>query len=381
MLGTHVNLLLLAAENVVGHWRAYLVAAAGLVLPLALLLCGVAVSEGLKADAVASVDAGADLYCTWDMFGRDAPLPLDKIAPLADIDGVTRAVPRIIGRTIVGSAVVLVVGVPLDQIRRAAPQVDGRLPADGSEVLIGNELARITGLSPGKTIALDAHSLRLFTVVGVVRSTSTLWSAKAVVCDIDEAATVFGESGHVTDVCLYARAGYESLAAESIERVDDRYRVQTKSIVHNYVVRGMSIREGVFTILFALALAWAIPSFAILTYMGHTPRRREIGLLKAEGWRTAHVLEMVACENVIVAVFAAASATFIAIVWLRVFRAPLIAPFFVPDLPLFPNIVLPARFLPLPGLLALVFSLVVTMTGSIYTTWRTSITRPVDTLR
>lgn len=381
MFGAHINLFLLASENVVGHWRGYLIAAIGLVAPLALLLCGVAVSEGLKADAIASVDAGADLYCTWDMFGRDAPLPLDRVPPLSEIDGVLRAVPRIIGRSIVGDESVTVVGVPLDQIRRAAPRVDGRLPLSANEVLIGRELARVTGLSPGRTMALDGDIVRLFTVVGVAPSTSSLWSAKAVVCEIGEAAMIFGETRHVSDVCLYTRPGYDARVAAAVERMDARYRVQTKSIVRGYVARGMTLREGVFTVQFAMALAWSVPSFAVISYMGGSPRRREIGLLKAEGWRTLQVLEMIAMEHGIVSVFSAAAAMLLALVWLRVFRAPLIAPFLIADLPLFPNMELPSRFLPLPGLLALAFSFAVTMTGGIYSTWRTSMARPVESLR
>ena len=39
-----------------------------------------------------------------------------------------------------------------------------------------------------------------------------------------------------------------------------------------------------------------------MTWLGYAPRRREIGLLKADGWRTADVLEMVALESLIVSI-------------------------------------------------------------------------------
>ncbi len=42
---------------------------------------------------------------------------------------------------------------------------------------------------------------------------------------------------------------------------------------------------------------------------------------------------------------------------------------------------IPSQFLALPFLLSLTFSLAVTMTGSIFTTWRTAISRPVEVLR
>lgn len=381
MFQAHVNLLLAAAENVVRNWRGYAVAAAGLVLGLTLLLSGVAISSGLQADALASIRSGANIYCTWDMFGRDGAVPVAKIAPLGDIAGVIRVVPRIIGRVRLGDQLAVVVGVPLDRLADQPIAVEGALPRSKREVLIGHELSRALGIVPGMTVALEADSIRLFTVAGVVSETSSLWSAKAIVCDIDEAAIVFGEDAHVSDVCLYTRPGYENLVAEAVERIDRRYRVQTKALVSSYTLRGMTVRGGVFTVLAALALALAIPSFAIMTYLGHTPRRREIGLLKAEGWRVADVLEMVALENLLVSLLAAGGSMLLAVVWVRVFRAPLIASFFLAELPLFPNMIIPSRMMPLPPVLALVFSLVITMTGSIYATWRTAVTRPVEVLR
>ena len=66
---------------------------------------------------------------------------------------------------------------------------------------------------------------------------------------------------------------------------------------------------------------------------------------------------------------------------MRVWGGPLVASFFLTDLSLFPEMTIPSRFLPLPPVLALMFSLVVTMTGSIYTTWRTAITPAVEVLR
>jgi len=381
MLARHWNLVLAAAENVARNPRGYFVASLGLFAGLTLLSSGVAVSEGLEREALASVASGADVYCTWDRFGRDAPVPVSALAELEQIDEVRRVVPRIIGRVPMGDQLPVVIGIPLGELELHPVVVEGHLPRSGSEVLVGHELARVLGLAPGSRIALDADSVRLFEVAGVISSTSSLWSAKAVVCDIGEAAAAFGDAEHVSDVCLYTRPGYEQLVGEEVERIDRRFRVQTKALVTTYVTRGMTRREGVFTVLFALALALAVPGFAITTYMGHTPRRREIGLLKVEGWSTSDVLELVAFENLIVSLLVAAGSLLAAVVWVRVLGAPLIAPFFLTDLGAFPEMSIPARFLPLPLALALIFSLVVTMTGSIYTTWRTAAARPVEVLR
>ncbi len=381
MFQAHWNLLHIASHNVASNLRTYGVASLGLILPLVLLLSGVAISEGLKLDALAAVDAGADLYCTWDVFGRDAALPRDRMEALSEIAGVQRVVPRIIGRVRVADQFVMVIGLPPEVLSDERWPISGSAPRRSAEVLIGHELARAVGWRVGSRIVLDAQALRVFTVSGIVDRTSALYSSKAIMCGIDEAAIVFGEAGLVSDVCLYTRAGYEGLIAEEIGRIDARYRVQTKMLVRQYVGHGMTVREGIFSLMFALGLALAIPTFAVLTYQGSTPRRREIGLLRLTGWRVVDVLEMVVLENVIVSVLSAGVALLLSLIWVTVFRAPLVAPFLIADLPTFPEMDIPSRFAPLPAFLAVMFCVVVTMTGSVFSTWRTSLARPVEVLR
>lgn len=380
-LARHGNLLAAAAENVACNARGYVVAASGLILGLSLLLSGVAIGEGVKREALDSVQAGADLYCSWDAFGRDAPVPLARVEQLSSIPGVVQVVPRIIGRARLASEWAVLVGVPLERLAEHQVPVQGALPGGPAEVLIGAELARLTGYSAGDSITLEGHSVRVFRISGIVSSSSSLWSAKAIVCELEEAAVIFGEKERVSDACVYTRPGYEALAGEAIERLDDRFRVQTRDLVEGYVGRGTTLREGVFSALSALTLVLAIASFAVLTYLGKSPRRREIGLLKAEGWSTTDVLEMVALENLLVSLFSAGCALAISLVWVRLLHAPLIGPLFLPELPTFPSMRIPSAFTPLPPLLALIFSITVTMAGSIYTTWRTAITRPVEALR
>jgi ABC-type lipoprotein release transport system permease subunit len=248
-------------------------------------------------------------------------------------------------------------------------------------VLLGAGLADRLGLGVGARVALEAQSIRLFTVAGVAAGDAGIWSADAIVCGLDEAAIVFGEAEHYTDVCLFTRPGYATLVGEAVERMDPRYRVQTRAIVEGYVRRGMTMRGGVFTILAALALALAIPAYLVMTYLGAAPRRREIGLLKTEGWRTAEVLEMVLWENALVSVAAAAVSMLLAIGLVRGLDAPLVASFFIPETAVTPDVEVPARFLPLPAVLAVLFSLVVTMTGSIAGTWRAATIPAAEAMR
>lgn len=380
----HLNLALAAAGNVAQNPRGPLVAASGLVVVLTLLLAGLAISAGQRGESLATLEAGPGVYCTWDVFGRDAAVPLGAVERLVSVGGVLRVVPRVVGRIELDGRIATVLGVPLSELQRAdvaRVQLDGVLPSAPHEVLVGVELARELGLVVGSTLALDAHLLRLFTVSGITSSTAPLWSAKAIVCDLAEAQQVFGDVEHVSDVCVYVPDGSEGLVAEAIQRLDRRFRVQTRDLVARYFVRGHELRGGTFAALFALALALAVPTFATLSHLGATPRRREIGLLKAEGWSTAEVLEMVAVESVLIGLGVAALAFALAVFFVRVLGAPLLASYFVADLGAFPDAHVPAQFTAAMLVAAVALGVTVTLTGSLWTSWRTARTRPIEVLR
>lgn len=380
-MGRHANLFAHALDNLVRSAGVYALAAGGLTLGLTLLLSGVAIGEGLKAQARGAVASGADVLCTWDRFGRDAPIPAEALAELAALPGVERAVPRIIGRLSLGPEVVMAVGLPLLEVGRFAVDVEGHAPQEPGEILIGRELARAVGLRPGAVVALSAATDRLYTVSGVASGGASLWGAKALVGDLKEMQILFDDPAHVSDLSLFVRPGYASAIADAARRLQPRLRVQTKALMLSYVGLGITLREGAFSLLLLMVIALAVPAFAAFTFLGFTPRRKEIALLKAEGWQTADVLEMIAFEDLVISALVATSSMALAVVWTRWLRAPLIAPFFIPDMPAFPAVDIPTRFTPLPLGMALALSLVVTFSGSIYAAWRTASVPPARNLQ
>lgn len=377
-MNRHLNLLLAAAENVAHNRAGYAVASAGLVLGLAFLLGGVAIDAGLKREALAGIDAGADVYCTWDVFGRDMPLPRPRAEALRSVAGVVRAVPRIVGRVRLGDEWAVVIGLPAEELARVAPAGSH---LDEGEILVGQSIARLAGLAAGQRVVLESDSAVVFNVAAVMAAPASYWSARAILCELDEAARLFGDPSCYTDVCLHTRPGQAGLVAERVRRIHSRYRVQTRSLVRHYILEGLTLRSGVFPVLGAWALVLALPLFAVTSFQGLVVRRREIGLLKAEGWTTWEVLEMVALENLVVSLASAGVALLAALVWVDVLGAPLLGAYFLPDWPLEGERPVPARFLPAAPVLAVAFSLAVTMPGSLLATWRTAIISPSEAIR
>jgi ABC-type antimicrobial peptide transport system permease subunit len=103
--------------------------------------------------------------------------------------------------------------------------------------------------------------------------------------------------------------------------------------------------------------------------------------MKATGWQIQDVLELVAIENLILSLTAASLAILLAFFWLKVFNGALVAQFFVAEIDLLPRFQVPSRFLPLPCLFSFFFSIILTMTGSLYSTWRTAIIPPAEAMR
>jgi ABC-type lipoprotein release transport system permease subunit len=158
-------------------------------------------------------------------------------------------------------------------------------------------------------------------------------------------------------------------------------RVQDKSLVKRYFQRGFNYKAGVFTALFTVAFALAIPALLVVSGFGQTERRKEIGVLKATGWQTQEVMEMVTLENLVISLTSAPLAILLAMAWLKWFNGAFIAQFFIAEIGLMAPFPVPSRFLPLPCLFAFLFAMVLTMVGSLYSTWRTATIPPAEAMR
>jgi ABC-type lipoprotein release transport system permease subunit len=141
------------------------------------------------------------------------------------------------------------------------------------------------------------------------------------------------------------------------------------------------MRGGIFTALYLVAFAVAIPAILVSTGIGFAERRKEIGVLKATGWETSEVMEAALFENALYALTGASVALVISFIWVRMLNGFLIAKMFIPGIGDMPSFPVPSKFLPLPFFAALCIALAVTMTGSLITTWRTAIVPPEETLR
>ncbi|MEW6375000.1 MAG: FtsX-like permease family protein [Thermodesulfobacteriota bacterium] len=389
-MSRHLNLLFTAVGNIIRNKVRSIVLILCLIAVLFPFVTAISISEGIKFQSLISVEEGADIYVTSDYFGSNAPISLDYLERFRKMDGVTKVFPRIVGRTYFANRLVTIVGILPETLPKSIRLDQGGMFRERGEAIIGKGLAKEFRLQLGVRFSLSVNPSKLFRVAGFFDADASIWSANLILMAFEDAAEFFQMRGKATDILIYTRPGYATKLAEEIQeetrasnhdRSDPPLRVQDKTLVKRYFQRGFNYKAGVFTALYTVAFALAIPALLVISGFGQTERRKEIGVLKATGWQTQEVMEMVAMENLVVSLTGAPLAILLAMAWLKWFNGAFIAQFFIAEIGLMAPFPVPSRFLPLPSFFAFLFAIVLTMVGSLYSTWRTATVPPVEAMR
>ena len=382
-MNKHLNLFYLAAENLVRHRTKTAVVCLCIIAILTPFLAAIAISEGVRRQSMASVAAGGDLYLTFDEFGRNTAIPLKYLDEVKKIYGVTRVIPRIIGRGYVQDKLAVIVGIDKENLPKSVSCVSGRMFEQAGEVVVGIDLARHFKLQPGDQFSMRCQQRKLFNVVGIFSADAGIWSAALIFMPFKDAAELFGKQGVATDFQIYSLPGHNSEIASDLYGIfqNEPYRVQDKLTVELYFKKGFMLKEGIFSALYVIAFALGIPAILVASGFGLSERKREIGIMKATGWHTLEVLELISFEQLLISVLGATIALLLSITWIKWFNGVCIAQFFIAEAGMLPAFTLPSQFLPLPFFLSFFFSLLLTMVGSIYSSWRASTEPPVASMK
>jgi len=375
----HLNLLFLATENLLRHRAKTVVVCLCLIAILSPFITAIAISEGVRGQSLISVNAGADLYLTYDEFGRNAAVPLKYLDEIKKIFGVTRVVPRIIGRGFLQNKLAIIVGINQEDVPESISCVSGRLFENSHEVVVGYELATHFHLKTGDQFSMRCQQRKVFTVVGIFSSDSSIWGASMIFMSFRDAGELFGKQDVATDIQIHTLPGHNSEIATDLYDIfqHEAYRLQDKQMVSLYVKKGFMLKEGIFSAFYVVAFALGVPAILVASGFGLSERKKEIGIMKATGWQTLEVLELISMEQLLISFLGATIAILLSVLWVKSFNGAFIAQFFIAEITMLPRFTLPARFLPLPCLLSFFFAFLLTMVGSVYSSWRSSTASPV----
>ena len=356
-------------------------------------LTGLGVSQGMQAEAELSIEAGADLYVSGEQLGRAAAIPFEMVSDIRAIEGVQHVSPRIVGNVTLGrnNEHAVVVGIPAERFPESVNCIEGRLfsPHSVGELVVGSELARRLKLKPGDLLPPFYHSRhgdRISQVVGLFRSDASLWQSHVILTSLETAAEVFDQVGQATDLLVDCRDGYDASVRKQILRIVPehsaiRYRVVGRDELAAVLPRGLLHREGIFNLHFLLAFVAGGLVVLVTSGFGLSERRREIGILKALGWQTDEILLRSLVESFLLSLLGAALSIVLAFVWLRGLNGVFVASIFLAEVDAYPGFPIPFQLTAMPAILAFIFSFVMVMTGTLYSTWRAAIVSPSRAMR
>ena len=203
-----------------------------------------------------------------------------------------------------GLASVQVRGVT-DDVRAFRPElsiVEGRMPRPGSdECMIGRAVrGRFKGLSLGHTLELSEQ--RALTIVGIMASEGSSFESE-IWTDIHLVRSVFAREGTVQSIRVrlanaslfesFQKAIVEKRLGLKLERERDYYERQSDSSAGFIVGMGIAIA--------VLFTAGAIMGAMITMYAAVANRRREIGVMRALGFRPSSIVLSLLIEAILLA--------------------------------------------------------------------------------
>lgn len=290
-------------------------------------------TEALRREFRAAAVALPDLTIQQLAAGRPALIPEREASPMAAIAGVTAVEPRVWGYFFVPamSGNFTVVGVNPDaaSVQRDLSLViaRGRLPRAGlsGEMVLGESLAVFLGLEVGDAITLPVgRSKKRLELVGVFRSQVALWTADVVLMSVADAREFLQvPPGYATDVAVRLSTPDEAVvAARKIAELMPGARIVDRQLMMRTYDLTFDTRGGMLGAMLLPALvAFLILAWDRLTGVG-PGERREIGALKAMGWRTSDVLLARFWENTVIAVYGVVPGVLAAYVYVFCARAP-----------------------------------------------------------
>jgi putative ABC transport system permease protein len=248
--------------------------------------------------------------------------------------------------------------------------LDGRLLQEGDDksVMLGRVLAMTLGKKAGEPIQIAGEP---FQVVGVFESDSWFENG-GLLMPLATLQKMMGREGQVTGFLIRAKASDTRSIEELRRRIESTISGVAATSARDHVQSDTQLR-------LARAMAWATAAVALVLgsvgmlntmLMSIFERTREIGILRAVGWRRRRVLTLIMGEALVIALLGTVLGTILAAIGLRALTlAPTARGFINPNLP--PEVL---------GI-ALAMGVGLSLLGGIYPAARAASLEPTEALR
>lgn len=243
----------------------------------------------------------------------------------------------------------------------------GTLPRGADDVLLGAGAADELGAAVGGEVVLDRHTFR---VSGIYLGTDTLRDGAAI-APLETVRALASRPEVVTAVFVRAAAGADPEAvAAAIER--DLPHLAAIADVEDYaeVDQGVEIMDALTLAISVLAVGIGAIGVMNTMIMSVFERTRELGVLRAVGWRGARIIRLIVSESVVLCALAAVAGVAAGVAASRaVLLIPSVSALLEPAYP-------PEIFVR-----ALVVGIAVALAGAVYPALRAVRLSPMEALR
>lgn len=295
----------------------------------------------------------------------------DEVEALRQRDDVAGAVGVLFHISRVGgNPYFVLIGIDPRDISGQGPQViEGRRirPGAAGEAMIGSRAASDLGLRVGDTLETEERD---FTVVGIYKA-NNIWEDSGAYAPLDVVQEIAGKPDAVTAVYIKVAEGEDpAVVAHRIEQ--DHPGLTSVASVDEYseVDQGIEILDAMNIAISALAVGIGAIGVMNTMIMSVFERTREIGILRAVGWRGSRIVRMILGESLLLCGIAAVVGSALGVLASRLVLV-------IPTV----RSLLEPQYEPQVFVRALVVALVVGVVGAIYPVIRAVRLTPMEALR
>ena len=240
-------------------------------------------------------------------------------------------------------------------------------PGSPNEIMLGSEGAEALGLGVGATVELEG---RTFRVVGVY-SAGDDWRDAGAIAPLATVQDIARKPGVVTAVHVTAAPGRDpAQVAAAIERVVPEAATISSTDEYGKVDQGFKVLDAANLAISLLAVGIGAIGVMNTMIMSVFERTREIGILRAVGWRGSRVVRMVVIESAFLCLIAAVFGVAFGVLASRaVLLVPAVSSFLTP------------AYEPAVFIRALLVGVVVAFVGALYPAVRAARLSPMEALR
>jgi putative ABC transport system permease protein len=346
----------------------------GIAVGMTIIVALGAITEGLRASSTGFIRAGGADFLVAQDGASDlsfSAVPAEDAERIAALPGVERAIGTLLEVSELGeNPYFLVFGYePVALSREPLELTAGRLiaPGAGREAMIGSRAAADLGLAVGDTLPVDGEP---FEIVGLYRVEDQFRDGGAIV-PLRPLQELSARQDVVTAIHVTVDPGTDpDEVAATVEREFPQTAAISTVDEYSKVDQGFEILDAANLAISVLAIGIGAIGVMNTMIMSVFERTREIGILRAVGWRSSRILRLVVYESLLLCLIAAGLGIVFGVLASR-------AVFAIPSVSAFLTLAYPSEVF----VRAIVVGIVVALIGAVYPAIRAVRLSPMEALR